>query len=271
MFTTMADGPVANLPRIMPLAKDYPAGHVIREHVHGTGQLVHAASGTMRVTTASGCWLASPSRAVWVPAGVAHSIEMTAAVSLRTLYVAESSHPHLPKACGAIEASPVLAALVHDIAADAPTTMIGRKLRGALVLEELSIAPSVPCFLPLGRDPRLRRAILRLLERPADPITLDQLAAEAGASPRTLARLFKRETGLTIRYWREQQRVIEAMDHLRDGESVGEVAAKLGYASASAFGTMIKRATGHPPAALIRGVDRGQPSRALEKVRSTTQ
>ena len=261
----------ADAPRITPLARDYPAGHVIGPHAHHTGQLLHAVCGTMRVLMANGCWLIPSSRALWVPPGIAHSIQMAAAVSLRTLYVTPGAHSHLPRACEALQATPVLAALVRDIATDAPTTRLGRHLRGALMLEELSIAATAPCRLPVGRDPRLQRAIRHLLDNQAEAITLDELAADVGASARTLARLFTRETGLTLSQWRERQRLIQALDDLRAGLSVGAVAAKLGYASPSAFGAMIKRATGHAPTALIRNGESGLPTRTRGKAPSEFQ
>jgi AraC-like DNA-binding protein len=106
--------------------------------------------------------------------------------------------------------------------------------------------------VPLGRDPRLRRATARLLAAPATDQTLADLATAAGASARTLTRLFHRETGLGFGDWRQRLRLIEALDALGDGESVGRVATRLGYASPSAFGAMIRRATGRPPGAFRR-------------------
>ena len=248
--------------RIRALAKDYPAGYIIPVHTHDTAQLILAVSGAMRVATRTQSWLTPPEKALWMPAGVPHAIEMIAAVAMRSVYVPEASHPRLPKACEALDAAPILAALVRTIAADAPTTETGRQLRDALLLEELSMAPAAPSSLPRGSDPRLQRATERLLRDPATAITIDALAAEAGASGRTLARLFRRETGLSLRQWRERQRLIEALERLAGGQSVGEVAALLGYASASAFGAMVKRATGRPAGAFTGTAAAAAPARA---------
>ena len=246
---------------IRALAEDYPAGHRIAWHTHDAGQLIHAISGTMRITTEGERWLSPPLWGVWVPVGVAHCVEMTTAVQMRTVYVAPAAHPALPKTCQVIEVGPVLTALVRAIAAEAEATREGRRLRHALLLEELAVARLTPFVLPLGVDPRLQRATDRLMRDPAAPITLEILAAEAGASGRTLMRLFERETGLSFGRWRQRQRLIEALERLGRGEPVGLVAARLGYASSSAFGAMVRRATGCPPSAFSRQA--GSPSHSL--------
>ena len=68
----------------------------------------------------------------------------------------------------------------------------------ALILDELHHEQSLPLHLPMPRDRRLRRLCTTLLERPGDPRTLEEWAQSASASPRTLARLFVAETGLTF-------------------------------------------------------------------------
>jgi AraC-like DNA-binding protein len=80
-------------------------------------------------------------------------------------------------------------------------------------------------------------------------------AAACGASARTLARLFRRETGLSFRVWRQQVRLIAALERLSAGESVGRVSAALGYRSASAFTAMFRRALGRPPQDFLRDRD----------------
>jgi AraC-like DNA-binding protein len=88
-----------------------------------------------------------------------------------------------------------------------------------------------------------------LLEQPGDPRTLDEWAPSTNASPRTLARLFVAETGLTFGAWRQQARVLEAMGRLGGGQAVTDVALDLGYDSVSAFSAMFRRAAGVSPSA----------------------
>jgi AraC-like DNA-binding protein len=76
---------------------------------------------------------------------------------------------------------------------------------------------------------------------------LEQWARSAGASGRTLARLFRRETGMSFGAWRQQARLIEALTRLGAGEPVTHVALDLGYDSPSAFTAMFRRSLGVTP------------------------
>lgn len=101
----------------------------------------------------------------------------------------------------------------------------------------------------MPRDKRLQRLCSALLAAPGDQRTLEHWAGSANASPRTLARLFVTETGLTFGAWRQQARVLEAMGRLSGGQSVTDVALDLGYDSVSAFSAMFRRASGLSPSA----------------------
>ena len=96
-------------------------------------------------------------------------------------------------------------------------------------------------------DKRARRITDTLLDYPSDTRTLQDWARELGASERTLARLFSRETGMTFGQWRQQVKLLAALARLARGESVTAVAFDLGYASQSAFIAMFRRALGRTP------------------------
>jgi AraC-like DNA-binding protein len=102
-------------------------------------------------------------------------------------------------------------------------------------------------FVPHGRDRRLRRVIDRLRLDPGLDLSLDQLAKAAGSSPRTMARLFVAETGLTFGQWREHLRAVAAVDRLTRGASITQTALDLGYQSPSSFTTMFTRLLGLSP------------------------
>ena len=88
-----------------------------------------------------------------------------------------------------------------------------------------------------------------LVANPADPRDLDDFAKVAGASVRTLARLFATETGMSFRQWRRQLRMTEALALIAQGIPPARVAAAVGYASAPAFGAAFRETFGTTPAA----------------------
>ena len=70
--------------------------HMIAPHAHDWHQLIYASEGVMWVHTAQGDWVVPPNRAVWVPAGVEHGIEMTGKVLVQTIYLAAGISGDLP-------------------------------------------------------------------------------------------------------------------------------------------------------------------------------
>jgi AraC-like DNA-binding protein len=73
----------------------------------------------------------------------------------------------------------------------------------------------------------------------------------AGASSRTLARLFVKETGLTFADWRRQARLLAGMALLAAGQPITSIALELGYESPSAFTAMFRRCLGEPPSRYV--------------------
>jgi AraC-like DNA-binding protein len=69
----------------------------------------------------------------------------------------------------------------------------------------------------------------------------------AGASERTLERLFHAEVGTSFGKWQQQARLLRALQILAAGESVGNAAFEVGFETQSAFITMFKKAMGTTP------------------------
>src|SRR5262245_26387849 len=228
--------PVAMPRSLVALAVDWHDGHRIPWHRHRVAQLLYARRGVMTVTTADGAWVVPPLRAVWVPPGMAHTIHMTGSVEMRTVYLASSLCAALPAACRVVQVTPLLRELVLR-AVDFPAryARAGAEARAAAVLvDEIRGAAVAPLHLALPSDPRALRVARALLAEPGDPRPLGAWAKPAGASARTLARLFRRETGASFRAWRQQLRLLRALERIASGDAVTRVALELGYASPSA-------------------------------------
>jgi AraC-like DNA-binding protein/quercetin dioxygenase-like cupin family protein len=234
---------------VAAMAKDFPSGFIIAPHTHPRAQLIFAAEGVMRVVTAEGAWVVPPQRAVWLPAGVEHEVHMHGDVAMRTLYIDPKAAPASFKSCTVIEVSSLLRALILRAVGE-PIEYDEQGAMGhvmALILEELARGAPVPFNIPLPRDPRLLALCRALLDDPGTDATLDSWAERVGASTRTLARLFRRETGLGFLAWRQQVRLAEAVGRLARGEAVTRIAADLGYSNPSAFSAMFHRALGTTP------------------------
>ena len=80
---------------------------------------------------------------------------------------------------------------------------------------------------------------------------LHELSRYSGASEKTISRIFRRETGLSYQQWRQQWRLIKAIEMLAAGLSQSDVAGRLAFSSDSAFATFFKNMVGCPPRAYM--------------------
>src|SRR5271168_2554866 len=224
-------------------------GHVIPPHTHDWHQLIYASEGVMWVHTAQGDWVVPPNRAVWVPAGVEHGIEMTGSVFVQTLYLSTGLAGKLPKRCCAVNVSALLRELIRHIVTLGmlhKRDPVRARLIGVL-LDQLSVLPTIPLQLPWPSDERAQRAAAWVRRHLDDPSSTRQVANKALLSVRTLERLFQKETGLSFGKWRQQLRLLHALRLLAAGRPVTTVALEVGYESASAFIVMFKRTLGVTP------------------------
>jgi len=241
------------VPFVRSYAVTHPTGTLIPPQPVGWDQLVYAASGVMTVITESGRWVAPPTRAVWVPSGSALRIEIAGRAQLRNLYLEVGVAP-LPVAPAVLNVSALLREVVLRAIALAPLWRANALHRNliAVLVDELAALPTAPLDLPLPTDPRAVHVADALLAEPGTGQSLDQLAAAAGASRRTIERLFRLETLMPVAAWRNRLRVLSALRLLGDGHTVVAISRQLGYSSASAFVTMFRRETGTTPTAYFR-------------------
>ncbi|KQX01102.1 AraC family transcriptional regulator [Massilia sp. Root418] len=239
-----------NIPRtVVALPREQAFRQSIPRHCHQRAQFLYAIEGVMRVTTDVGVWLIPPRRALLIAPGVTHELTMLSKVSMRSLYIAPDALPGLDAGCRLIEVSNLLRELVQAMVAEPaeyPIPGRGEHL-SALILSELAAAAAVPIAIPWPRDRRLVSVCEAIMENPGDIRSIEEWAGHAGASPRTLMRLFPKETSLPFRQWVQQVHLADAFCRLARGDSVGSIAAALGYASPSAFTAMFRRVLGKTP------------------------
>jgi AraC-like DNA-binding protein len=238
--------------------------HIV-PHSHPWAQLTFAAKGVVRLTVEHGTFLVPPSRAVWIPPGVEHAVSVVEDADLRNVHLLQPPGrcgPQVAKAeeaawaqCRVLEVSDLLRALILEMDVrpdDHPEQPRGEDLQrerriAALVLDELRRAKPVRLGVALPGDKRLRSLCEAVLDDPVRHATLDDWARDAGASPRTVARLFRQELGTTFVQWRHQVLLAKALAMAARKLPMGTIASELGYASPSAFTAMVRRSVGAPP------------------------
>jgi len=241
---------------VVTVSSDSPGDQRFPMHSHFRAQLVFASEGVMTVTTAVGTWVVPPQQAVWVPAGVDHEVYSAGPLAMRSLYVHPGAAHGMPQECCVMAVEPLLRELivkVSNLDERGRSPELDARLV-SVVLDELRELEVAPLHLPLPRDPRLKAITDALMAEPGDNRDLSQWGVRAGASGRTLARLFRRETGMTFAGWRRRLRLLAAVSRLGGGDSVTTVAYDLGYHSPSAFVAMFRRSLGTSPRRYLKGI-----------------
>ncbi len=240
-------------------ARHLAAHTQVEPHSHPWGQLAFSITGVVRMTAARATFIVPPSRAVWVPPGVEHVVHVVEDAELRTLYLhqdatrcgpwpAEGGDPAW-RECRVVEVSSLLRELVTHLTVQPgrPDESERERHLSALVLDELRHAKAVPLGVDLPQDKRLLALCEAVLDDPTRWTSLNACAEGVGASPRTVARLFRSELGTTFLQWRQQVLLAKALSMAARKVPLGVIATELGYASASAFTAMVKRSVGAPP------------------------
>ncbi len=155
----------------------------------------------------------------------------------------------MPRDTVVVQQTPLLRALLTRIFHSG--TLDQRRVRERRLLDvfvdELTAAPADSVALPSPRDARALRAAELVRRDVLASHDALRLAREAGASVRTLERLFRDETGLPFGAWRQRARIQHALELLADGASVTQTALAVGYSNTSAFVTAFKSVLGSTP------------------------
>jgi AraC-like DNA-binding protein/quercetin dioxygenase-like cupin family protein len=234
---------------ITTFRRDYPDGFVFGEHYHDHDQIVYACQGVMTVETSQGVWVLPASRALWIPSGIPHAVRMAGEVSLRTLYLRPKLVRGLPRECTVVNISPLLKELIlYACQFEALNKrMQARRHLIEVILDLLRSSQTLPLQLPRPVDPRAKCVADVLYSDPGSPVPTEEICTCAGASKRTIERLFRRDTGMTLGRWRQQLRLIHSMRLLAQGTKINSVALEAGYSSVSAFILMFKSVLGTTP------------------------
>jgi AraC-like DNA-binding protein len=233
---------------------EYPDGFVFPEHYHELDQIIFATQGVITVETTQGVWVLPTNRGLWVPTGVAHTVRMSGLVAARTLYLKPHLAAEMPRACCVIHISELLKELILQ-ACQFPAlnrrTPLQSHLIG-LIVQLLRSSKLLPLQLPQPMDPRAQKVANMLLSDPSMALPIDEICRLAGASRRTVERLFQQDIHMSLGKWKQQLRLVHSLRLLAHGLKVSSVAREAGYSSPSAFISMFKNLLGTTPALYFR-------------------
>lgn len=215
--------------------------------------LLCASAGALRLEAQGQAWLLPPARAALIEAGRSIRVSIPQPVTTASVLFDTEFTVAPPTPLTVFDLSPLARTLVAECRAwgegDEPLTAYARTLFAALaaVTWQLAEQPS-PVVVPAGRSPQLRRALQLTEQRLGDQVSFEKLANEIGLAPRSLARRFQEETGMTWRAVLRRMRVLRAIEELAAGDTpITTIAFRVGYSSLSAFNAAFQELTGRTP------------------------
>ncbi len=118
----------------------YPDGYFVPRHSHSRAQLLCASQGVVLVTTDAGRWMIPSDHAMWIPAGVEHSVAILGDVFMRSIYISVDAISGVPNYLHVVGLTDLMRCLIIDATS-----------------HDSIPAPEYPLGLPFPSDPRLQK------------------------------------------------------------------------------------------------------------------
>ncbi|MFM9926948.1 helix-turn-helix transcriptional regulator [Variovorax sp. H27-G14] len=229
----------------------HAAPRVTALHAHETGQLFALREGLQVIETPSGRWVQPPGWIGWIAPRCAHAAQSFGATTGWSLHIDAQAAVALPDGPHVFAVTPLVGGLVARLisldASDALLEPRRARLVGVLI-DELAASGRQSLHLPMPHGKRLAAMAAALADEPALGDGIDDWAKRIGMARRTLTRRFAAETGLSFAQWRQQARLLKAVELLSLKEPVTTVALTVGYSSVSAFIEAFRKHFGRTPA-----------------------
>jgi AraC-like DNA-binding protein len=221
-------------------------------HHHERAQLLYCSQGSFHLEITNKAFLVPPTRAIWIPAKMQHHAYSAQRVSHRSLYFDIHHFKHLATQMEVIKVSPLLKELIIKACSFKPNypEKSPESRIGMVIVDEILKATTEPFFLPLSKNTKLTSIKHYILDHLANKPTHIQIAEAFHINPKTLSRLCKKETGMTLEQWVMQIKLLKAIEMISTGATTTLTAQSLGYSNDSAFIYMFKKLTGGTPSEL---------------------
>lgn len=214
--------------------------------------LLYAAQGSMRLEAEGMGWTLPPARAALIHAGREITVTLPQKLTACSTLFHVDFVPAPATSLSVFEMTPLARELVLACRKYGPDSQLddfGRQLFQMLAATAWKLAETPSkAGLPCGRSDQVKAALSLTEQSLTDPVGFEEIAAQVGISPRTLARRFSDELGMTWRHAQRRLRMNRALEMLTDiDRPVTEIAFSVGYASLSAFNAAFRDFAGATP------------------------
>jgi len=204
---------------VQRVSRTYPRGLYIEPHQHDWGQVLYAMSGVMWVETPHEALVVPPQRAVWLPPGVPHGIRVVSDLEMRNIYLRPALAKTLEPGVQVFEVARLLRELIVNLVTEQDKDSEYYHALVGLALLELKRAKRSLLKVPMpdDSDRRLMNVCQAVMIEPSIHVPFEQHAENAGASVRTLSRLFQGVLGMGFAEWRRQVQLATAVAEIIQG------------------------------------------------------
>ena len=219
-------------------------------HYHDMHQLLYAFEGTVEMEGVQGHYKVPRQFAMWIPAGAVHRAATQRHAS-GSIYFAPELLPCTMAAPRVIPAPALLREMVMH-AMRWPLEREDDDVSAAYFpclarLCENWITEDVKLLLPATTEPRIT-AIMAYTNAHLAAVTLPDVCQHANMTARTLRRQFTKSTGISWEEYRQRLRLSLALNALdQTNQSIGEIAAIVGYENQAAFARAFRAILGMAP------------------------
>ncbi len=216
--------------------------------------LLYAVSGALVLEAEGKRWSLPPARAALIAANHPILVSLPQKVVACSALFAPNFAPDPPTTLTVFDMSSLARELLLSLRATAKDTVLNAyatALFQALIAEvwRLALQPS-PVAMPLPRTETLKRALAITEQRLEQDLHFENLAREVASTPRSLARHFMAELGMTWSQMRQRLRLLKAIELMaKDEISLTEIAMSVGFSSQSAFNDAFRKFVDKTPAA----------------------
>lgn len=211
-------------------------------HLHQKkGQLVYVESGFQYLTVEGKMYLLPQNHAAWIPPNALHKTN-SHSERIRLMIMFFDVHEEDPfyHQVNVFSIAPVLKEMIKYAEKWSMNTdeNSDENIFLKALYNELPnfAADSIQLHISLPQDKRLTQAINYLNTHYTEDLKMEDLSDIASLSLRSLERIFKKETGLTLIKYQQMLRIIKSLELLSANEwTISEIAYQVGYKSLQAY------------------------------------
>lgn len=210
-------------------------------HSHIKGQLIYVESGFQYLTVDGNMYLLPQNYAAWVPANTIHKTNShSEKIRMMIMFSITPSEDCFYDKLKIFTVPTVLKEMINYAEKWSKKREYDNNehlFLQALFNELPQFAKdSMQLCMPLPDDARLKDALNHLHACYMEDVDIEDLSDLANLSTRSLERIFKKETGLTLRKYQQMLRITKSLELLSSNEmTISEIAFTVGYKSLQAY------------------------------------